>query len=45
MIGQGQILKEYVTIFNPITELDVITNFDLITKFREVSIEYCNGCG
>ena len=32
-------------IFEPITELDVITNFDLISKFREVSIEHCNGCG
>ena len=32
-------------IFEPITELDLITNFDLITKFREVSIEHCNGCG
>ena len=31
-------------IFEPITELDLITNFDLITKFREVSIEHCNGC-
>ena len=32
-------------ICEPITELDLITNFDLITKFREVSIEHCNGCG
>ena len=32
-------------IFEPNTELDLITNFDLITKFREVSIEHCNGCG
>ena len=32
-------------IFEPITELGLITNFDLITKFREVSIEHCNGCG
>ena len=32
-------------IFEPITELDLITNFDLITKFREVFIEHCNGCG
>ena len=32
-------------IFEPITELDLITNFDHITKFREVSIEHCNGCG
>ena len=32
--------------FEPITELDLITNFDLITKFLEVSmIEHCNGCG
>ena len=28
-----------------ITELDLIIDFDLITKFREVSIEHCNGCG
>ena len=32
-------------IFEPTTELDLINNFDLITKFREVSIEHCNGCG
>ena len=32
-------------IFEPITELDLITNFELITKFREVSIEHCNWCG
>ena len=25
--------------------MDLITDFDLITKFREVSIEHCNGCG
>ena len=31
--------------FEPITLLDLIINFDLITKFREVSIEHCNGCG
>ena len=31
--------------FEPITELGLITNFDLITKFREVSIKHCNGCG
>ena len=28
-----------------ITELDFITDFHLITKFRELSIEHCNGCG
>ena len=28
-----------------ITELDLITDFDLLAKFREVSIEHCNGCG
>ena len=28
-----------------ITELDLIADFDLITKFREVSREHCNGCG
>ena len=28
-----------------ITELFLITDFDLITKFREVSIEHCNRCG
>ena len=27
-----------------IIELDLITDFDLITKFREVSIEHCNEC-
>ena len=31
-------------ICEPIIELDLITDFDLITKFREVSIEHCNGC-
>ena len=34
-----------IPISEPITELDLIINFDLITKFREVSIEYCNWCG
>ena len=28
-----------------ITKLDFITDFDLFSKFREVSIEHCNGCG
>ena len=28
-----------------INELDLITDFDLITKVREVSMEHCNGCG
>ena len=28
-----------------ITELDHITDFDIITKFREASIEHYNGCG
>ena len=28
-----------------INELDLITDFALITKFREVTIEHCNGCG
>ena len=37
--------SDITPIFEPITELDVITNFDLITKFREVSMEHCNGCG
>ena len=37
--------SDITPIFEPITELDLITNFDLITKFREVSIEHCNGCG
>ena len=31
-------------IFEPITELDLITNFDFITKFREFPVEHCNGC-
>ena len=37
--------SDITRIFKPITELDAITNFDLITKFREVSIEHCNVCG
>ena len=28
-----------------ISELGLITDFDLITKFWEVSLEHCNGCG
>ena len=28
-----------------ITEMDLITDFDLINKYREVSIELLNGCG
>ena len=28
-----------------ITELYLISDFDLTNKFREVSIEHCNGCG
>ena len=28
-----------------INELDIFTDLDIITKFREVSIEHCNGCG
>ena len=27
-----------------ITELDFISDFDLITQILEVSIEHCNGC-
>ena len=37
--------SDITPISEPITELYLITNFDLITKFREVSIEHCNGCG
>ena len=37
--------SDIAPIFEPITELDIVTNFDLITKFREVSKEHCNGCG
>ena len=37
--------SDITPIFEPITELDLITNFDLITIFREVSIKHCNGCG
>ena len=29
----------------PFIEVDLITNFDIITKFLEVSIEHCNGYG
>ena len=32
-------------ICEPITEVDLITDFGHITKFREVSIEHWNGCG
>ena len=36
----------YITpISEPITEQDPITDFDLFTKFLEVSIEHCDGCG
>ena len=28
-----------------ITDFDLITDCDFITKFLEVSIEHCNGCG
>ena len=28
-----------------ITELDLNNDFDRIPRFREVSIEHCNGCG
>ena len=48
LVPQWQCISSFVfyitPIFEPITEQDVITNFDLITKFREVSIEHCNGC-
>ena len=33
------------TIFEYITELDLISDFGLITKFGEISIDHCNGCG
>ena len=37
--------SDITPICEPITELYLITDFDLITKFREVYIEHCNGCG
>ena len=37
--------SDITPIFEPITELDLITNFHLITNFGEVSIEHWNGCG
>ena len=37
--------SDITTICELSTELDLIIDFNLITKFREVSIEHCNGCG
>ena len=37
--------SDITPICEPITKLDLITDFDLITKVRDVSIEHCNGCG
>ena len=39
-----QLIRHY-TIRKRFTQLGLITDFDLITKFREVSIERCNRCG
>ena len=36
--------SDITQICETITELNLITDFDLITKFREVFIEHCNGC-
>ena len=36
--------SDITPICEPITELELITDFDLINKFQ-VSIENCNGCG